>query len=65
MSAFKNIGKKKACEALKAYPEIENIFSNFYLHPFTNFNEIDPKFEKKFQGLMYSQTSNLHSVNEA
>ena len=47
-SAFKNIGRKKAYEALNAYPEIENNFSNFHLHPFTNFDEDD---QKLFKGL--------------
>ena len=58
-SAFKNIGKKKAYEALKAYPEIENIFSHFHLHPYTNFDENDPKLEKncKFDVLTNFQFS--------
>ena len=66
-SAFKGIGKKKAYQALKAYPEIKNIFADFHQHPFPNFDENDDKFAKiqRFVILMHSQISILNSVNEA
>ena len=50
---LRTLEKKKWYEDLKDYPEIENIFSNF------------PNFEKiqSLIVLMYSWTSNLHSVN--
>ncbi len=34
ISAFKSIGKKKAYEALRAYPEIESVFVDLYNNPF-------------------------------
>jgi len=66
-SAFKIIGKKKAYEALKAYPDIETVFANSYRDPFPVFDEEDERFKKieRFVILIYSQTSNIHDVNEA
>ena len=66
-SSFKNIGKKKAFEALKCYSEIETIFADFYNNPFPNFAEDDAIFGKiqRFVIIMYSKTFPLFDVNEA
>ena len=58
-SSFKNIGKKKAFEALKCYSDIEILLSDFYNNPFLNFTEDDAIFEKiqQFVIVMYSRTS--------
>ena len=66
-SSFRNIGKKRAYEAFKAYSEIEQIFSDFHVNPFPNFDEEHEKFKKiqRFVILMYSKTSLLHNTDEA
>lgn len=67
ISAFKSIGKKKAYEALRAYPEIESVFVDLYNNPFQELTENDSKFKKieRFVVLMYARTSIIQSVNEA
>ena len=65
-SSFINIGKKKAYETLKAYPEIEAVFANFYTNPFKDFDEDDKiKKTRRFVVLIYSRTSARNNVNEA
>ena len=67
-SAFKNIGKKKAYDALKCYPEAESLFEGFFSDPFKNVQvEDDGNFKilERFVVLMYSRTSLCHFVNDA
>ncbi len=32
VSSFKNIGKKKACDTMKALPDVKNVFADFYIN---------------------------------
>ena len=43
-SSFENIGKKKAYDTMKAFPEIERVFADFHNNPFQVWNENDQKF---------------------
>ena len=66
-SAFKSIGKKKAYEALRAYPSAETTLAHFHFHPFQELNEEDAKFKiiQRLVILMYSRTSSDMEVNVA
>ena len=66
-SAFKSIGKKKAYEALRAYPSAETTLAHFHFHPFQELNEEDAKFKiiQRLVILMYSRSSSDMEVNQA
>ena len=65
-SSFKMIGKKKAYETIKAFPEIEILFSEFQNNPFPEFDINDEKFKKieRFVILMYNWTADVNEARE-
>ena len=66
-SAFRNVGKKKAYEALKGCREAESTFAGLFNNPFQDLAEDSDKFKaiQQFTIRMYSRTSTLSDVNEA
>lgn len=64
-SSFKDIGKKKAYDTMKAFPEIVRVIADFYNNPFQVLNENYQKLRTidKFVFIMYSQNSIETDVN--
>ena len=66
-SGFKSCGKKKAWEAMKAVPQIEDVFGKCVATPYERVSMHSPVFKvvEKFIISMYSKNIDAHSVNLA
>ena len=53
-SAFRNVGKRKAYDLLKQFPEAQRVFESIFLKPFQNLMEEDDKFKVIVQFVIWS-----------
>ena len=64
-SAFRNVGKRKAYDLLKQFPEAQRVFESIFLKPFQNLMEEDDKFKVIVQFVIwcYRKTSICKDMN--